>query len=117
MDSKITTEKSCFDFKQQLLSMLFVDNIKNPKNHIFKNELDEDPDYYTEKIKYFCRFEWYNLAWYKLAYHYNNNKYGYDSNCIICCVIFAIDKTYTDQKGKLTSQTLFINHKKKFGMK
>ena len=45
MDSEITTKVSCFDFKQQLLSILRDDNIMNPKNLVSKNEPGKDPDF------------------------------------------------------------------------
>ena len=51
MDCEITTKVSCFDFKQQFLSMLHDDNIMNPKNHVFKNEPDKNPDFNTDQQK------------------------------------------------------------------
>ena len=45
--------------------------------------------------------ELHDAEWYKSAYHCYNDKYGYDKKRVICGVIFAIDKTHTDQKGKL----------------
>ena len=101
MDSEITTKVSCFDFKQQLLSILHDDNIMNPKNLVFKNEPGEDPDFNTDQLKHI-----HDAEWYKSAYHYYNDKYGYDKNRLICGVIFAIDKTHTDQKGKLCLESV-----------
>ena len=96
MDSKITTKVSCFDFKQQLLSILHYDNIINPMNLVFKTEPGEDPDFSTDKLKHI-----HDAEWCKSAYHYYYDNYGYDNKYVICVVIFAIDKTHTDQKGKL----------------
>ena len=101
IDSEITTKVSCFDFKQQLLSILRDDNIMNPKNLVFKNEPGEDPDFNTDQLKHI-----HDAEWYKSAYHYYNDKYGYDKNRLICGVIFAIDKTHTDQKGKLCLESV-----------
>ena len=101
MDTEITTKVSCFDFKQQLLSILRDDNIMNPNNLVFKNEPGEDPDFSSDKLKHI-----HDAEWYKSAYHYYNDKYGYDKNRIICGVIFAIDKTHTDQKGKLCLESV-----------
>ena len=101
MDSEITTKVSCFDFKQQLLSILRDDNIMNPKNLVFKNEPSEDPDFSGDKLMHI-----HDAEWYKSAYHYYNDKYGYDNKRVICGVIFAIDKTHTDQKGKLCLESV-----------
>ena len=101
MDSEITTKVSCFDFKQQLLSILRDDNIMNPKNVVFKNEPGEDPDFSGDTLMHI-----HDAEWYKSAYHYYNKKYGYDKNRVICGVIFAIDKTHTDQKGKLCLESV-----------
>ena len=40
------------------------------------------------------------------VYYYYNDKYGYDKNRVICGVIFAIDKTHTDQTGKLCLESV-----------
>ena len=40
----------------------------------------------------------HNAEWYKSAYHNYNDKYGYDKKRVICGVIFACDKTHTDEK-------------------
>ena len=82
MESEITTKVSCFDFKQQLLSILRDDNIINPKNLVFKNEPGEDCDFTSDKLKHI-----HDTEWYKLSYQYYNNKYGYDKNHVICGVI------------------------------
>ena len=66
----------------------------NPKNLVFKNDPGEDPDFNTDQLKHV-----HDTEWYKLAYNYYNDKYGYDNKCVICGMIFAIDKTHTDQKG------------------
>ena len=66
------------------------------KNLVLKNESDKDPDFTSDKLKHS-----HDTEWYKSAYCHNNNKYGYDKNRVICGVTFAIDKTHTDQKGKL----------------
>ena len=72
-------------------------DIMNPKNLVFKYEPGKNPDFTSYKLK-----------WYKSAYHYYNNKYGYDVNRVICGVIFTIDKTHTDQKGKLFLESVFF---------
>ena len=94
IDSEITTKVSCFDFKQQLLSVLRDDNIMNPKILVLKNKSGEEPDITSDKLKHI-----HDAEWYKSAYHYYNDIYEYDKNYIIDGVIFAIDKTCTDQKG------------------
>ena len=104
MDGMITTKVSCLDFKQQLLSILCNDDITNLKNLVFKNEPGQDPDFNTDQLNYI-----HDTEWYKSAYHYYNDKYGYDSNCVICGVIFAIDKTHTDQKGKLCLESVIFS--------
>ena len=97
MDSEITTIVSYFDCKQQLLAILRDDNIMNPKNLVFKNKPGENPDFTRDKLKHIN-----DAKKYKSAYHYYNDKYGYDKNRVICGVMFAIDKTqrhtqvYTD---------------------
>ena len=68
----------------------------NKKNLIFKNEPGEVPNFTSDNLKHI-----HDAEQYKSAYHYYNEKYGYDKNSVVCGVIFAIDKTYTDQKGKL----------------
>ena len=74
------------------------DNIMNPKNLVFKNEPGEDPDFNTDQLKHI-----HDAEWYKSAYHYYNDKYGYDNMRVICGMIFAMDKTKTDQKGRFSS--------------
>ena len=78
------------------LSILHDDHIMNPKNLVIKNDPGKDPDFNSDKLKHI-----HDAEWYKSAHHYYNDKYGYDNKHVICGVIFAIDKTHTDQKGKL----------------
>ena len=87
MDNKITAKVSCFVFKQQLQSILRDDNIMNPKNLVFKNEPGEDPKFNPDKLKYI-----HDAECYKSAYHYYNDKYGYDNKRVICGVTFTINK-------------------------
>ena len=101
MENEISTKVSCFDFKQQLLSILRDEDIMNLKNLVFKNEPEEEPDFDSDKLQHI-----HDAEWYKSAYQYYNDKYGYDKNCVICGVIFAIDKTHTDQKGKLCLESV-----------
>ena len=61
MDTEITTKVSCFDFKQQLLSILRDDNIMNPNNLVFKNEPGEDPDFSSDILKHIHDTEWLSL--------------------------------------------------------
>ena len=62
MNSEISTKVSCFDFKQQFLSIFYDENIINPKNLVFKNELDEDPDFDSDELKHYHDTEWYKSA-------------------------------------------------------
>ena len=73
MNSEITTKVSCFDFKQQLLSILYDDNIMNPKNLGFKNEPVEDPDFNTDQRKHI-----HDTERYMSANHYYTDEYGYE---------------------------------------
>ena len=80
MNSESITKVSCFDFKQQLLSILCDDNIMNPKNLVFNNKPSKGPHFTSDKLKHIR-----NADWYKSAYHYYNDKYGYDRiECNIC---------------------------------
>ena len=82
MDSEITAKVLCFDFKQQLLSILRDDNIRNPKNLVFKNDPGEDPNFNTDQLKHI-----HDAEWYKSAYHHYYDKYGYDNKCVISYVV------------------------------
>ena len=70
MENEITTNVSCFDFKQQLLSMICDEDIMNPKNLVFKNEPGEEPDFDSDKLQHI-----HDAEWYKSAYQYYNDKY------------------------------------------
>ena len=96
MESEVTAKETCFDFKQVLPSILCDDDIMNPKNIVFKYEPGEDPDFTSDKLKHI-----HDAEWYKSAYHYYNDKYGYDKNRVICGVVFAIVKTHTYPTRKL----------------
>ena len=102
MENEITSKVTCFDFKQQLLSMLpDEEDIIKSKNLVLKNDPGEEPDFDNEKLQHI-----HDAEWYKSAYQYYNDKYGYDKNHIISGIIFVIDKTYTDQKGKLCVESV-----------
>ena len=58
----------------------------------------------SHKLKYVHDNEWYNSA-----NHYYSDKYGYDKNYVICGVIFALGKIYTDQKVILYLESVIFS--------
>ena len=88
---------SCFDFKEQLLSLLRDEELMDPKNlcldgHNPGVEPIFDQDYISEIN---------HGEWYKSVYEYYFQRYGKETNRVICGIILSIDKTHTDVKGKL----------------
>ena len=90
-----------FDFQQQILSLLRDEDLMQPKNLVLENDPTIDPCFPCEKISEINHSDWY----YSTHLHYNKI-YGKDSNRLICGIIFAIDKTHTDTKGKLCLESV-----------
>ena len=89
----LTIDVSCFDFRQQVLSLLRDKNLMHPNNLVgIDNDLSRNNEFIMEII---------DSEWYENANKYYIKKYGDDKSRIICGIIFAIDKTHTDSKGKL----------------
>ena len=61
---QITTRVSCFDFKQQLLS-ISRDEYHESKESCIKNEPGKDPDFGSDKLKHI-----HDVEWYRSGYHY-----------------------------------------------
>ena len=88
---------SCFDFKEQLLSLLRDEELMDPNNlcldgHNPGVEPIFDRDYISEIN---------HGEWYKSVYEYYLKRSGKERNRVICGIILSIDKTHTDVKGKL----------------
>jgi len=84
---------SCFDFRQQVLSILRDKNLMHPNNLVgIDNNKTRNKDLIIEII---------DSEWYDNAKEYYNKKFEADESRVICGIIFAIDKTHTDSKGKL----------------
>ena len=90
-----------FDFQQQVLSLLRDQDLMQPKNLVLDYEPGEKPIFKQEKISEINHSDWYESAY----NHYLKIK-GYDSHRVICGIVFAIDKTHTDTKGKLCLESV-----------
>ena len=75
MDSEITKKVSCYDFKEQLLSILRDDNIMNPKNLVFKS--GDDPDFGGDQLKDIHDVEWYKAVYNYITINMNMIKYNF----------------------------------------
>ena len=90
-----------FDFQQQVLSLLRDQDLMQPENLVLDYEPGEKPIFKQEKISEINHSDWYESAY----NHYIEIK-GYDSHRVICGIVFAIDKTHTDTKGKLCLESV-----------
>ena len=90
-----------FPFEQQLLSLLRDQDLMDPKNLVLENEPGVVPVFPREIIS-----EINHSDWFESAYNHYNHLYGPSKNRVICGVVFAIDKTHTDTKGKLCLESV-----------
>lgn len=86
-----------FDFKEQLFCLLRNTELMKPSNLVFDGDKPGVPPNFQRRYV----SELNHGSWYENAYKYYENKFGADPNRIICGIILSIDKTFTDQKGKL----------------
>ena len=88
---------SCFDFKEQLFSLLRDEELMDPKNLSLDGQNPGvEPIFERDYISEINHGEWY-----KSVYNYYLTRYGKEKNRVICGIILSIDKTHTDVKGKL----------------
>ena len=90
-----------FDFQQQVLSLLRDEDLMQPNNLVLESDCSIKSGSPCEKIS-----EINHSDWYLSTYLHYNKIYGKDNNRFICGVIFAIDKTHTDTKGKLCLESV-----------
>ena len=90
-----------FPFEQQILSLLRDKELMDPKNLVLDYEPGEEPDFPKEMIS-----EINHSDWFESAYNHYNVLHGPSKNRVICGIVFAIDKTHTDTKGKLCLESV-----------
>lgn len=97
-ESKVNV--TIFDFKQQLLSLLSDKELMKACNLVLPDEPGHQ-QICKDKIS-----EINDSDWYHSAHKYYEKEKGTDSDRVICGIIFAIDKTHTDTKGKLCLESV-----------
>ena len=90
-----------FDFQQQLLSLLRDETLMDPSNLAIDYPLNKKPTFPRSEIS-----EIKDSLWYENAYQYYDKKCNNDPSRLICGIILAIDKTHTDEKGKLCLESV-----------
>lgn len=98
-ESKVNV--TIFDFKQQLLSLLSDTDLMVSWNLVLP---DTKPRHQHNRREFISEIN--HSDWYHSAHKYYEKEKGTDPNRVICGIIFAIDKTHTDTKGKLCLESV-----------
>ena len=110
-DKLSNVEVTVFDFKNQVLSMLRDEVLMDSTNLAIDESVltnvsnnvavkDGSNQSYVSSEKNIIS-EINDSDWYKWAVSHYNKKLGVNPNRIVCGVILTMDKTHTDNKGKL----------------